>query len=74
MLAHPFFAGLDLKRMETKEVEAPFRPELSADQLDVKFFNAKSDPKDLTETYVPEAKIRRVEKAKDMFKDFDSKI
>jgi hypothetical protein len=55
-------------------LDAPFKPELSTETLDVKFFNAKSDPKDLTETYVPEAKIRKVEKAKDMFKDFDSKI
>lgn len=60
--------------MEAKEVEAPFKPDISGDQLDVKFFNAKNDPKDLTETYVPEAKIRKVERAKDMFKDFDSKI
>ena len=60
--------------MEVKEFEAPFKPEISSDTLDVKFFNAKSDPKDLTETYVPEAKIRKVEKARDMFKDFDSKI
>jgi len=55
-------------------MDPPFKPEISADQLDIKFFNAKSDAKDLTETYVPEAKIRKVEKFKDQFKDFDTKI
>ncbi len=55
-------------------MEPPFKPEISADQLDTKFFNAKSDVKDLTETYVPEAKIRKVEKFKDQFKDFDTRM
>lgn len=54
--------------------EPPFKPELSSDFLDVKFFNAKSDAKDLSETYVPDANVRKIEKHKDQFKDFDSKI
>ena len=65
VLAHPFFASLDIEKVEAKSVEPPFKPEVSQDQLDVKYFNAKSDAKDLTETYVPEAKIRKVEKFKD---------
>ena len=59
--------------MMIKGMEAPFKPELSSDTLDVKYFNAKSDAKDLTETFIPEAKIRKVEKFKDQFKDFDSR-
>ena len=54
-------------------MEPPFKPEISSTTLDVKFFNAKSDVKDLSETYVPEASIRKVEKFKDQFKDFDSR-
>ncbi len=52
----------------------PYKPEVSSDHIDVKFFNARSDVKDLTETYIPEANIRRIEKNKDQFKDFDSKF
>jgi len=33
----------------------------------------KTDASALTETYVPEANIRKIEKEKDQFKDFDSK-
>ena len=55
------------------EVEPPFKPEVKGDGLNVQFFNAKSEAKDLAETYIPEAKSRRVEKYKDQFKDFDSK-
>jgi hypothetical protein len=65
VLAHPFFASLNLDAVEGKTMDPPFKPEISQDQLDIKFFNAKSDAKDLTETYVPEAKIRKVEKFKD---------
>lgn len=65
ILAHPFFSSLDLKALEAKILEAPYKPEISTENIDVKFFNAKNDAKDLTETYVPEAKIRKIEKFKD---------
>lgn len=71
ILKHPFFKDLDIAKLERKEVEPPFKPDVSADFS--KFFNVKSDAKDLTETYVPEVNIRKIEKAKDQFKDFDSK-
>ncbi len=74
VLKHPFFASLDLESLEKKTLPPPFKPELSKDVLDTKFFNVKGEAKDLTETYVPEANIRKIEKAKDAFKDFDSKI
>lgn len=72
-MAHPFFKDLDLAAVEAKTFEAPFKPEISSDQLDVKFFNAKNDPNALTETYVPEAKIRKVKEFKEQFKDFDTR-
>lgn len=71
ILRHPFFADLDIAKLERKEVDPPFKPDVSADFS--KYFNVKSDAKDLTETYVPEINIRKIEKAKDQFKDFDSK-
>jgi hypothetical protein len=46
-------------------MDPPFKPEISADLLDIKYFNVKNEAKDLTETYVPEAKIRKVEKFAD---------
>ena len=73
VLNHPFFADLDLKKLELKTLPPPFKPEVSKDILDTKYFNVKGEAKDLTETYVPEASIRKIEKAKDAFKDFDSK-
>ena len=74
ILAHPFFASLDMEKLEKKQVVPPFKPEISKEFLDTKFFNVKGEAKDLSETYVPEANIRKIEKAKDAFKDFDSKF
>lgn len=71
ILRHPFFADLDMVKLARKEVDPPFKPDVSADFS--KYFNVKSDAKDLTETYVPEINIRKIEKAKDQFIDFDSK-
>ena len=47
--------------MLSQEVEAPFKPDLTEGAIDVKNFNAKSDAKDLAETYIPEAKSRNQE-------------
>lgn len=63
-----------MDRLYLKEMPAPFKPDLADDHIDVKFFNAKNDAKDLSETFIPEAKIKKVEKFKDQFKDFDSKM
>lgn len=53
VLAHPFFADLDLKKMERKIMPAPFKPEISQDFLDTKYFNVKTDAESLKETVVP---------------------
>mmetsp|Transcript_20983 Transcript_20983/g.20102 ORF Transcript_20983/g.20102 Transcript_20983/m.20102 type:complete len:183 (+) Transcript_20983:583-1131(+) len=72
ILAHPFFASLDINKLLAKQLEAPFKPDLSKDTIDVKFFNAKQGAQDLSETFIPDAKIKKVERNKDQFKDFDS--
>jgi serum/glucocorticoid-regulated kinase 2 len=65
VLSHPFFADIDIEKLCNKEIEAPFKPDVSSDHLDVKFFNAKNDAKDLAETFIPEVKSKKVEKNKD---------
>ncbi len=71
VLSHPFFAGLDMDKLYLKALEPPFKPEITADQFNLKYFNAQTDAKALAETIVPEAKAKKVEKLKDQFKDFD---
>ena len=52
----------------------PFKPDISTEVLDTKFFNAKNEAKDLTETFVPQTNIDKINKAQNQFKDFDSKF
>jgi serine/threonine protein kinase len=54
VLKHPFFKDLDIAKLERKEVVPPFKPDISADMIDTKFFNPKTDSQSLTETYIPE--------------------
>ena len=72
ILEHPFFSGIDIPTLEAKKINPPFKPDFGSEG-DTKFFNVKGDSKDLAETYIPEAKIKKVEKNKDQFKDFDTK-
>jgi hypothetical protein len=65
VLAHPFFKDMDMEKLYNKDMVVPFKPDVATDHLDVKFFNAKNEAKDLLETFIPEAKIKKVEKYKD---------
>jgi len=38
-MAHPWFADIDFKKLYNKELEPPFKPELSEDQSDVTNFD-----------------------------------
>ena len=38
ILAHPFFAGVDIAKLEAKELVPPYRPEIKDD---LKFFDNK---------------------------------
>jgi hypothetical protein len=42
VLSHPFFADLNFEALVGKQLVAPFKPDLDADHIDVKFFNAKN--------------------------------
>jgi hypothetical protein len=50
-----------MDKLLKREVEPPQKPVATSDYL--KFFNAKADPKDLTETYVPAENIKRIDDA-----------
>ncbi len=69
ILKHPFFADLDVKALENKTIPPPFKPEVAENSYE--FFNVKQDNKDLTETYIPEQNIRKIEKAQQQFAGFE---
>lgn len=72
VLSHPFFAGLNVKMLMEKKLDAPFKPDLG-EGIDTKYFSSKAQEQSLAATVIPEAKVKKVERNQDAFKDFDSK-
>ena len=43
VLQHPFFRDLDLENLYTRKMVPPFKPDFSAEQVDPRFFNTKTE-------------------------------
>ena len=57
VLAHPWFAELDHEKILDKRVEAPMKPQLSADIFDVSNFDQTFTSEDATVSMVPAGKM-----------------
>ena len=57
-MAHPFFADLDIKKLENYEIEPPFQPDFSKD-----FFNTLTSAEDLAESIIPKERVNAVKEA-----------
>lgn len=71
VLAHPFFAKLNIDEMMEYRMEPPLRldlelgsenPDGSGDAAHHKYFNSKSAPEDLAETVLPAARLEKLGK------------
>ncbi len=69
VLAHPFFADIDLKKLQMKELQAPFIPILP-DIEQMKRNNKIINFKDLQETIIPKQKMDLVNKKNEEFDIF----
>lgn len=59
IISHPFFAELDLEKLQKFDVVPPFKPDLSSDgSLNKKYFNLKTSKNELEETVLTEDSIR----------------
>lgn len=41
ILEHPWFADLDISKLEQQKIEPPLRPDVKKSQVDFKYFNLK---------------------------------
>jgi serum/glucocorticoid-regulated kinase 2 len=55
VLSHPAFSKIDMRKLIKKEIPPPFTPDQSS-LMDMKFFNKKTAPQDMTDTVIPQAK------------------
>lgn len=70
MLAHPYFADVDVKALEAKAVKPPFIPNFGKKSLK-EFFNVADDKAALTDTYIPRENEKIVKK---MDREFENKF
>lgn len=65
ILDHPFFEPLDMDQLLLRRVEAPILMEhTELEGVDTRYFNSKSEPKDLAETVLPKEKLVKLDKCK----------
>ena len=53
ILAHPWIQTIDFEKLEKKEVEAPFRPTLSKDIMDVSNFDKQFTTEEAIHSVIP---------------------
>ena len=69
VLSHPWFADLDISKIESESIEPPLKPDVKAGQVDFKYFNLKQQT--TMDSFLPAEKQQKVKDNKDKFKNFD---
>lgn len=70
VLAHPWFAELDHEKILDKRIEAPCRPQLSADVCDVSNFDNTFTSEDALVSVVPQGKMPTIHNNAQQFANF----
>ena len=70
VLAHPWFAELDHEKMLDKCIEAPVKPQLSADVLDVSNFDQAFTGEEALVSSVPANKLSTIQNNASTFANF----
>lgn len=70
VIRHPWFSSINFDQLLNKELEAPFKPKLSADLLDVSNFDTQFTSEEAINSVIPTQKLEQIRKNKDAFNDF----
>ena len=57
ILEHPFFSNIDFDKLVNKEIEAPFKPKLSDDVMDVSNFDQQFTSEEAINSVIPASKM-----------------
>ena len=71
ILSHPIFQGIDIQKLESKLIPAPFKPDIEKDMN--KYFNVQESKAAISDTYIPRENRKIVAANEDTFKDFNTK-
>ena len=72
IIGHPWFNGIDIEKMTRKEIPMPreYKPELSDNVLDLKYFSNEFTDLPKRETQIGESTKQFIKKNAHLFKDF----
>jgi serum/glucocorticoid-regulated kinase 2 len=62
ILAHPWFASLEIGKLVEKSIEAPFKPKLSEDVMDVSNFDQQFTSEEAINSVIPQGKMDQIRK------------
>jgi hypothetical protein len=69
-MEHPYFASLDKEALHRKELSPPYLPEISAKDHIGTYFKLKTDSKSVSDTMIPNTKIKVIKKYDKAFSEF----
>lgn len=70
ILSHPWLATIDFQQLLEKQLDAPFKPKLSDDLLDVSNFDAQFTGEEAINSVVPQIKMEQIKKYQAEFNTF----
>lgn len=69
-MSHPWLADLDIDKLLEKSLEAPVKPQLSKDVLDVSNFDAAFTGEEAIVSVVPSNKLSKIQNNANQFVNF----
>lgn len=72
ILSHPWFADLDIKKLEAQKIDPPLKPDVKKGQVDFKYFNLKQQT--MADSFMPPEKIKRINDNKAKFDGFEKDL
>jgi len=70
IMAHPYFATLNVEELKKKTLTPPYLPEISAKDHIGTYFKMKTDQKSVSDTMIPNTKVKQIKKYDKAFKEF----
>lgn len=69
VISHPYFASLNIEELKKKTLTPPYLPEITKDQIGT-YFKLKTDSKSVSDTMIPNQKVKQIKKYDKAFQEF----
>lgn len=70
IMAHPYFATINVEEILKKSLTPPYLPEISAKDHIGTYFKLKTDSKSVSDTMIPNTKVKQIKKYDKAFQEF----